>query len=206
MASALRALAGLKAMAGSFAEARELVASHREVVEELGLRVTAASAAETYGIVEMLAGDPVAAERELRSGYEILDEIGESSTFPDLAAKLADALYAQGRDEDAYGFSEVSKRATAPADLSAGVQWRAVRAKLLARRGEIEPAEALAREAVALASETDFLVLHADALMDLAEVLRVAGREDEATPVVEQALELYEQKGNVVGAERARSF
>ena len=156
----------------------------------------------------MLAGDPIAAERELRWGYEILDEIGESSTFPDLAAKLADALYAQGRDDDAFAFSEVSRRATAPADLSAGVQWRAVRAKLLARRGDLPEAEALARGAVVLASETDFLVLHADALMDLAEVLRVAGREGEgeAAPVIRQALELYEQKGNVVGAERARSL
>jgi len=85
------------------------------------------------------------------------------------------------------------------------VQWRSVRAKLLARQGELERAEALAREAVALAAETDFLVLRADALMDLAEVLRAAGRDDEAVPCVEQALELDEQKGNIVGAERGRS-
>ena len=154
----------------------------------------------------MLAGDPAAAERELAWGYGILDEIGESVNFPDLAAKLADALYAQGDDDRAFELSEVSKQATAPDDLSAGVQWRAVQAKLLARRGDVEQAEALAREAVALAGETDFLVLHADALMDLAEVLRLAGREDESTPVVEQALALYEQKGNVVGAERARAL
>jgi DNA-binding SARP family transcriptional activator len=206
VASALRALAGLKAMAGSFAEARELVASHREVLGELGLRVTAASAAETYGIVEMLAGDPAAAERELASGYQTLDEIGEIATFPDLAAKLADALYAQGRDDEAFEVSEVSRRATAPDDLSAGVQWRAVQAKLLARRGDAAAAEELAREAVALAEETDFLVLHADALMDLAELLRLADREGESQPFVEQALELYERKGHVVGASRARAL
>ena len=205
-ASALRALAGLKAMAGSFAEARELAAANRQVLEELGLRVTAASSAETYGIVEMLAGDPVAAERELAWGYETLDEIGESANFPDLAAKLADALYAQGRDDRALELSEISKRATAPDDLSAGVQWRAVEAKVLARKGDLDQAEALAREAVALAGETDFLVLRADALMDLAVVLRFAEREGETAPVLDQALELYEQKGNVVGAERARGL
>jgi tetratricopeptide (TPR) repeat protein len=193
-------------MAGSFAEARELAAANRQVLEELGLRVTAASSAETYGIVEMLAGDPVAAEREVAWGYETLDEIGESANFPDLAAKLADALYAQGRDDRALELSEISKRATAPDDLSAGVQWRAVQAKVLARKGDLDRAEALAREAVALAGETDFLVLRADALMDLAEVLRFAEREGETAPVLEQALELYEQKGNVVGAERARGL
>jgi tetratricopeptide (TPR) repeat protein len=205
-ASAQRALAGLKAMAGEFAEARELVASYKEIVAELGLRVTAAAAAETYGIVEMLAGDPEAAERELSWGYDVLEEIGETQNFPDLAAKLADALYAQGRDERALELSEVSEGATAPDDLSAGVQWRAVRAKLLAKQGDAERAEALGREAVALAAETDFLVLRGDAFMDLAEVLRLAGRDADAVPPLEQALELYEQKGNVVAAERARAL
>jgi predicted ATPase len=204
-ASALRALAGLKAMAGAFDEARELVATHKELVQELGLRVSAASAAETYGIVEMLAADPAAAERELGWGYGVLEEIGETQNFPDLAAKLAEAFYAQGRDERALELSKVSEGATAPDDLSPGVQWRALRAKLLARQGDLEQAEALAREAVALAAETDFLVLRGDALMDLAEVLRAAGREADAVPFVEQALELYEQKGNVVAAERART-
>jgi DNA-binding SARP family transcriptional activator len=205
-ASALRALAGLNAMAGDFDEARRFVADHKALVQELGLRVTAASAAETYGIVEMLSGDPGAAERELSWGFGVLEEIGETQNFPDLAAKLADALYAQGRNDRALELSKVSEDSTAPDDLSAGVQWRAVRAKLLARQGDSEGAEALAREAVALASETDFLVLHGDALMDLAEVLRTAGRHEESVPVVQEALQLYEQKGNVVAAERARRF
>jgi tetratricopeptide (TPR) repeat protein len=206
VASALRALAGLKAMAGSFDEARELVASHKAILQELGLTVTAAYAAETYGIVEMLAGDPAAAERELSRGFGVLEEIGETSTFPDLAAKLADALYAQGRDDRALELSRVSERATAPDDLSAGVQWRAVRAKLLARQGELRQAETLAREAVALADETDFLVLRADACLDLAEVLKAAARSDEAVVLIERGLELYEQKGNVVSAARARAI
>jgi len=203
MASALRALAGLKAMAGEIAEARDLVGENKALLEELGLTVTAASAAETYGIVEMLAGDPAAAEREFGWGYAVLEEIGETSSFPDLAAKLADALYAQGHLERAFELSGVSERATAPDDLSAGVQWRAVRAKLLARKGELRQAETLAREAVALAEETDFLVLHGDACMDLAEVLRIMNRSDEAEAAVEQALGLYEQKRNVVSAGRA---
>ena len=71
--------------------------AHKAIVQELGLRVTAAAAAETYGIVEMLAGDAAAAERELATGYGLLEEIGETQNFPDLAAKLADALYVQGR-------------------------------------------------------------------------------------------------------------
>jgi hypothetical protein len=40
--------------------------------------------------------------------------------------------------------------------------------------------------------------------MDLAEILRVVGRPDEAPAVLEQAVRLYEQKGNVVSACPAR--
>jgi hypothetical protein len=42
--------------------------------------------------------------------------------------------------------------------------------------------------------------------MDFVEVLRTAGRNEESVPVVQQALQLYEQKGNIVAAERARNL
>jgi hypothetical protein len=46
--------------------------------------------------------------------------------------------------------------------------------------------------------------MRADALVDLAEVLRLVGRKDEPKDVLEDALRLYERKGNVVSAARAR--
>ncbi|MGH3144016.1 MAG: tetratricopeptide repeat protein, partial [Gaiellales bacterium] len=82
---------------------------------------------------------------------------------------------------------------------------RAVRAKILARRDELTAAEELARRAVALAEQTDGLNSQGRALMDLAEVLELAGRAGEAQPVVEQALHLFEQKGNAVSARKARA-
>ena len=42
--------------------------------------------------------------------------------------------------------------------------------------GTAREAEKLAREGVALAADGEFLVLHADVLLDLAEVLALAGR------------------------------
>ena len=42
--------------------------------------------------------------------------------------------------------------------------------------------------------------------MDLAEVLRLAGRAEEAVSVVEQAVALFERKGIVPAAEAARSL
>jgi hypothetical protein len=78
------------------------------------------------------------------------------------------------------------------------------RAKLLAGRGETDVAARLAREAVALIAATDNINAHADALVELAEVLRASGEEAEATAALERALILYEEKGNLLGAERAR--
>jgi class 3 adenylate cyclase len=86
--------------------------------------------------------------------------------------------------------------------LGESLDAEALRA-LLARRGEFHEGERLAREAVALAEETDMLNAHADALIDLAEVLTLADQDGRAE--LEQALALYERKGNLVMAERARS-
>ena len=59
---------------------------------------------------------------------------------------------------------------------------------------------------MALAAESDFLVLRGDAVLVLGEVLRAAGRADEAAPALEEALTLYEQKGNTVSAARAQAL
>lgn len=204
-AAAYRALAGLRAMEGEFDEARRLAREDRAILEALGLKVAAAMAAEEYGLVEILAGDAAAAEEQLRAGYAALEEIGETSLLPNIAAMLAQVLYSQGRDDEAFRFSEISEHATARDDLAPQVQWRAVRAKLLARAGAADDGERLAREAVALAEGTpDFVHLRADALLDLGEVLAAGSAEAGAAGPIEKALELYERKGNVVSAAVAR--
>ena len=81
---------------------------------------------------------------------------------------------------------------------------RQVRAKVLARRGEYAAAERLAREAVAISEATDSLNWQGDTNADLAEVLLLVGKPGEATAALEQALERYERKGNLVMAARTR--
>jgi tetratricopeptide (TPR) repeat protein len=83
--------------------------------------------------------------------------------------------------------------------------WRQVRAKVLARRGEHAEAERLAREAVATGDSTEAPNDQADAHADLAEVLSLAGRADEAAEALEQALIRYERKENLVMAGRVRA-
>ena len=61
----------------------------------------------------------------------------------------------------------------------------------------------LAGVAVGGADLTDDLNLRADALVNLAESLRLADAPDQAAEALQRAVQLYEQKGNVVGAARA---
>jgi tetratricopeptide (TPR) repeat protein len=112
----------------------------------------------------------------------------------------------QGGDEDALEVLAVADEIAQRDDYDAQVRMRAVRARILARRGELAQAEQRAREAVEMVARTDDIVLHGDALLALAEVLRASGATDEATAALWQALELFERKENVVQAEQTRAL
>ncbi|MDQ2911402.1 MAG: AAA family ATPase [Actinomycetota bacterium] len=200
------AIAVHEAMRGRFDAARELLARGRANYAELGLTsgIDACSVLEHAFVVEMLAGEHAVAEREIRSACEMLEQFGEKGLLSTQAARLAQALYAQGRYEEAERQTEVSEEAGASDDIATQVTWRQVRAKTLARRGELERAEQLAQEAVALSEPTDALDMRGDALLDLGEVLRLAGKPEGAQRAFERALALHEQKGNVVSAQRGR--
>jgi class 3 adenylate cyclase/tetratricopeptide (TPR) repeat protein len=200
--AALNGRARLEAMQGRFDAARAAVARAAEQAEG-GREVERYShVANAAGAIELLAGDALAAERELRAACERLEEMGELGYLSSAVPPLLEALYRQGRDDEALLLSERWRpdRLTAPEDVDAQVGWRAVRAKLLARRGDLADAEALAREASALAARTEDIELRAKALGDLAEVLCLAGRVGESTAALTEALRLHERKGNVPAA------
>ena len=83
--------------------------------------------------------------------------------------------------------------------------WRQLRARVLARRGEREEAKRLVREAIELIDLTDLLPFRASVRQGAAEALRLAGRAEEAAMLLDEATVLFEEKGNVVGADRARA-
>jgi hypothetical protein len=53
-------------------------------------------------------------------------------------------------------------------------------------------------------ADTDLLELHGDVLVVLGDVLRRGGREQDGRDRIEQALALYERKGDVVSARATR--
>jgi class 3 adenylate cyclase/tetratricopeptide (TPR) repeat protein len=203
-AQILPPFASLYAMQGDFETARSLVQEANTLLGELG-RIYTVALAHHDATVELLAGEPAAAEERLRTAYERLDELGEKAFAATTAAMLAHAVYAQGRYEEASQFCRASREAAAADDLSAQVEWRSVSAKLIAQRGRYDEAETLAREAVELVAQTDCLRFHGEALLDLGDVLALSGEPQQAAEAFRTGLELYEQKGDTVMAGRARS-
>ena len=199
-------LGQLRGMLGQTDAAREMIERGVAARQELGdLPGAAMSHGEGLGyFVDMVRGDWHGAERELRSGYETLRAMGDKNYLAVTAGWLAHALIALDRDAEAEGLVEECKQAAARSWVAPQVLWRGAEAVLMARRGAVPAGEVLARGAVDLALQTDRVDTQTDALMDLAEVLRIAGRASEAANVVEDALRRYEHKEVLPAAERAR--
>jgi tetratricopeptide (TPR) repeat protein len=193
-------LGWLEAMRGDFETAREHAGRGRAILDDLGTNVLAASTVSSE--IEMLAGDPATAERDLRRDYDALTELGETYLRSTVAGDLAQAVYVQGRPDEALDLAAVAEEIAAEDDVISQAFWRAVRAKVLAQRGHGEEALPLAEEAVALIRGTDSPVTLARTLVDLAEVQSLTDRPDEAREALAEAAALLEHKENVVGAER----
>jgi tetratricopeptide (TPR) repeat protein len=130
---------------------------------------------------------------------------GERGLLATIAGVLAEAVYLQGRLDEAQQLTEEAQALAAADDIDAQARWRATRAKLLARRGQFPAARRLAAEAVALAAPTSWAVLHAQALMAQAEVNRLAGARDQAEASLREALQIYEDRHAVPLAEQTRA-
>jgi tetratricopeptide (TPR) repeat protein len=193
-------LAVLHAMQGRFDEARELYRRSQGIVAELGRSLTVAAASLESSRVEMLAGDPSAAERELMRDYAILQAVDERYYRSSIACLLGHALWSLERYQDAGRYIDVAQDLADPDDVFTQVFWRTGRAKLWARDGRGPEAVALAREAVDMASASDDIEQRADAICDLAEVVRLAGDSATEGTLLREAFELYERKGDLVSA------
>jgi tetratricopeptide (TPR) repeat protein len=188
----------LEAMRGRFDRARALLAAGDAVAEELGQTIWLAVAGMAEWEVEMLAGNASAAERCVRTSCRLLEDLGDTGYRSTALGRLAESLYTLGRFDDADRESRGAEELAGPDDLASQALWREVRAKVLARAGRHAEAEQLARDAVALVEPTDMLDSLAHGAADLAEVLALAGRIDDAERELHRAEALYKRKGNTV--------
>ena len=170
------------------------------------MRFWAAVTWQVSGLIELLADDSAAAVEQLRRGFRELEQFGERTYLATVASYLAHALFELGDDDEAERLTRMTETSAGAEDVHSQALWRGARAKIVARRHGSAEAVELAREGARLAGRTDNLNATADALLDLAETMRLAGDDMERPATLREAMRLYEQKGNVVGARRAQGL
>ena len=157
-ASCLMRIGGLQGSpAGSRRRARRSPEA-RAIMDDLGLHHQKAHSTDVAVLVEILAEDYEAAEREARHAYAVLTEMGDVTYQASEALLIAEALELQGRTDEAEEWLATSNEIDdTPDDPDALV----VQARLLARRGRLDEAIELAR--VGLDRGAELLVPFADA-------------------------------------------
>jgi class 3 adenylate cyclase/tetratricopeptide (TPR) repeat protein len=154
--------------------------------------------------IARLEGDEELAASYFRAFCDSLQEYGLSAALCTFAPELARSLCALGRHDEAEPLAHLGRELANERDTSSQALWRLALALVHSARGEHAEAERLAREGVAVLEQTDTLNEQGDAFVDLAEVLSAAGHKDEVREALEQALDRYERKKNLVMAERIR--
>ena len=200
-------LGGLVSLDGRIDEGLGFLEEAAVIYEELGEWYARANNAwRILGHVETLALDFPAAEAIFRSSCALFEDAHDRAALSSLSSELAQSLYAQGRLTEAREAARVAEESAPRDDVPAQFAWRAVKAKLLAREESWADAHSLALEATALSDSTDSPCQRADVLLDLAEVRRLSDQQVEAAEAVERAVRLFDMKGDVVSAERARAL
>jgi tetratricopeptide (TPR) repeat protein len=186
------------------AEARNVINEVLRTLADRGKSLELALFTGAAAEIELMAGNLGAAAALLRDECEQLQQLGDQSFLSTVSACLAQVLCQLDRLDEADEWVERARTLGASDDVETQYRWRLARAVLLARGGDGEEAQELAREAVRLAETTDNIDYCAGAYASLAEVLDIVGKPDQAADALREALARYEQKGNVVMARRMR--
>jgi tetratricopeptide (TPR) repeat protein len=182
-AFAVGAFAEGNAWLGQFEQARAFVRQHVRLWREAGRD----SPTELEGVVELWAGEPAAAEAAVRPVVEAQESHGDLGHGAGSLAVLSRAVLEQGRVDEALVLLDKLAGWAAPDDV-----WTQGELRML--RGRALGDAALVREAIALLEPTEYLNVRARAWLEL-HALTGEG--------ADRALELFERKGNVVGARLA---
>ncbi|MGZ4430862.1 MAG: hypothetical protein ACXVYV_04365, partial [Gaiellales bacterium] len=196
-------LAGIQ---GRVEEAREHFRQSQTMLEQLQMNVLRWATAQFAARIEIAAGNPREAIRQLCEARDELERLGERSYRSTCGAILAGALYADGQIGEAEQVALASEDEGAAEDLVNFALARATLARIHADRGELEPAEELARSAVDYAYRMDVPFFQSDTLAALGYVLQRAGRISEAVDALQRALALSEAKGDRLAAAQTRSL
>jgi class 3 adenylate cyclase/DNA-binding SARP family transcriptional activator len=199
-----RYLSGFHAMLGQSDEARRLHELALAESADLGRKGgTAAIEMLLLALQEIL--EPAEAERKLRHSFALLEEMGFRSASSTSAARLARCLCTQGRYDEAEEYAAMGESLAPPDDVATYSVTRAARARVAAHRGDLEQAEALARKAVVIADRNDDIDQRGWIRVDLADILGLAAKVDQAREALNEALRLAEQKEDLLLVDQVRT-
>ena len=190
----------LLAMRGDVDGARALHDEADRIIEDMHHRLLSAATAFTRANLELLAGAPERAASVARDSLERYEAMHNHNQGSTAAGLLGLALVEQGRDDEALEYADLAARWAVDDDSTSQVSQLAIRARVLAGRGELARAETAATDAVERSQASDDPWLRGIALTALAEVLERADRTEQAADALREALAGHERKGNVVSA------
>jgi class 3 adenylate cyclase/tetratricopeptide (TPR) repeat protein len=188
------------AMVGRFDEAWALAQARAHHLHEV--TGSAGEGASYLALVANVEGDR---ERACRHHRALLATIpsGNESIAASYELPLARDLCYLGRYEEAEPLLHHAR--SLPQGPALRAMGSGVEALTLAARGRLVEAEASARTEIAATDEMENLWLEAWAHEDLATVLDLAGRIDEAREELERTLTIWQRKGCLPCAERIRA-
>jgi tetratricopeptide (TPR) repeat protein len=203
-ANRLTTLGGALGLRGEFSTGRGHLLEARTLQQELGQPLVISFNPQVAGTVALLAEDFEQAESDFRLGFEEAQRVADPGHAASSAALLSKALFEQGRHDEAMRFSRIAEQASfGTPEMSQG-EWKTTRARLQAQKGGVDEAIDVLQRVISMYPAKAVPRDRADALLDLAEVLELGGRTDEARAALGEAQELYEAKGVLPAVERVK--
>jgi class 3 adenylate cyclase/tetratricopeptide (TPR) repeat protein len=202
-AQATKVLGLEAASAGDHDGGLALVARGLAMAADLG-SLTSGSSGSMNGSIYEWFGETEAAIAEYQRGIRTLQEIGERGYLSTEASTLALLLLDLDRLEEARDALELAKETGAPDDIVTQVEVQAGEARVLAREGRLVEAEQIARAAAGAADDTDYILLFTYSRIALWDVLRLAGKSEEAGRTLEEAAVAQDRRGNATYAATLR--
>jgi tetratricopeptide (TPR) repeat protein len=202
---ALHVRGHMLARRGESERAFEAVETFRKRLRELGRETEYLWTAGCVWDIARWTGVWEQGEAALLDARAAAERVGSSIVRSGLELDLGEAAFLQGRLDEAERLIELGRELSATDDAANILKWATVAAQLRAEHGDLAAAEEIARDAVARADPDEFLEIAAETRLVLADVLRRKGDDLTARAAAAEAVELFERKGNVVGAGRARA-
>jgi class 3 adenylate cyclase len=195
----------LKAHRGLFDEGRADVAFGRGLQRDLGDMIWWAGTSSLEAELEFIAGNFQRAYERLAEGQEVLARYASTGYLATVVGQRAQMALELDREDEAFELADEALRLAQADDFEPHSRSALVRARILARRRDVEGARRLLKEATDLIGATDYSYLHIDLGEGAAEVYRNIVEPEGERASLEQALAAAEGKGYLVAQQRIRA-